>query len=98
VQDTPRPTTSWSGTRHSFPEPIRAQILAAHPVCRACGLRPSTEADHIVPVAEGGTDAVTNGQGLCTTCHAEKTKQEQARGMQRRSLHRTPAPHPGLRR
>ncbi len=98
MQDTPRPTTSWSGTRHSFPTHTRAAILAAHPVCRACGLRPSTEADHIVPVAEGGTDAVTNGQGLCTPCHTAKTKQEQTRGMQRRSLHRTPAPHPGLRR
>ncbi|WP_363319497.1 HNH endonuclease [Leifsonia williamsii] len=43
----------------------------------------ATEADHITPVAEGGTYTLSNGQGACTTCHAAKTKQEAARGRTR---------------
>ena len=96
MQNPPRPTGSWSGTRRSFPSHIAAAILAAHPTCQACGSRPSTEADHVIPHAEGGSDDITNGQGLCTPCHAEKTRGEQRRGMARRSLHRPPTPHPGL--
>ena len=45
----------------------------------------AVEADHIVPVAEGGAEHdVTNGQGVCTPCHAAKTAAEAARGRQRR--------------
>lgn len=53
----------------------------------------ATEADHIVPVAEGGTYDLSNGQGACHTCHAEKTQEEAQRGL-RRTFKRgnTPAP------
>lgn len=55
---------------------FRRAVLAREPNCRRCG-KPATQADHIVAVADGGTnDAATNGQGLCDECHTIKTKNE----------------------
>jgi hypothetical protein len=43
------------------------------------------EADHIVPVAEGGGESdLTNFQTLCTPCHARKTKEQERRAAQAR--------------
>lgn len=62
-------------------------VLAREPRCRICGSQ-ATEADHIVPVSQGGTnDPDTNGQGLCTIHHQRKTRAE-ARGRA------TPSPTP----
>ena len=36
--------------------------------------------DHIVPKAEGGTDADENLQTLCRSCHTAKTDREKNRG------------------
>lgn len=45
----------------------------------------ATEADHRVPVAEGGARYdPNNGQAACTPCHKAKTQQEAARGRSRR--------------
>ena len=55
---------------------FRRQVLDREPHCRACGA-PATEADHIVPVSQGGNNnPVTNGQGLCSPCHHTKTRAE----------------------
>jgi 5-methylcytosine-specific restriction protein A len=90
--------TSWSGTRESFPRPLRRAILQRDPICRHCHTRQSTIADHIIPVAEGGTDTITNGQGLCDPCHHTKTQAEARRGQARRRSRGQlpPTPHPGL--
>ena len=53
-------------------------ILARDPVCKDCGSAPSTEADHIVALEDGGTWEMTNGQGLCKPCHSRKTWKENA--------------------
>ena len=76
---------SWTSgrTRGGFNSRVARQILAEEPECRLCGA-PSTEADHIVPWAEGGSDARENGQGLCTPCHTAKSLREKLRGIQRR--------------
>jgi 5-methylcytosine-specific restriction endonuclease McrA len=53
---------------------LRAQVLEEEPVCavRGCG-RPSTEADHIVPLVLGGPALDrTNLQGLCKPHNAAK--------------------------
>lgn len=55
---------------------LRERILARDPVCRSCDKRPSSEVDHIVPKAEGGSDHPDNLQGLCKSCHSRKTVQE----------------------
>lgn len=54
----------------------RLLVLARDPVCRACKRELSTDADHIVPLDQGGTWAMDNGQGLCPRCHGQKTRRE----------------------
>ena len=66
-------------TRHTRQElrAFRDAVLARDPWCRKCGARRSEHADHIVPIADGGTNNPdTNGQGLCEPCHKTKTKTE----------------------
>lgn len=50
------------------------------------------EADHIIPVAEGGDEFdLANGQGACSHCHGLKTREEARRGRARsygRAKHR----------
>lgn len=65
----------------------RKQVLArAKGVCQihgtTCTYR-ATEADHILPVAEGGTTTLDNGQAACPPCHRRKTLIEAKRGKQR---------------
>ena len=97
---TTRGTGSWSGTRRSFPPNVRRHILNRdHWTCQlrypgCTGHAPI--ADHITPVAEGGTDQHSNGQAVCASCHNVKTRQEQARGRARKPQRlRKPEPHPG---
>ena len=56
----------------------RRAALRRDPICRLCGGEVSTEADHVVPIADGGEDVVENMQGLCHGCHREKTNAERA--------------------
>lgn len=52
---------------------------AGHGVCAACGgLFPAgaLEVDHIVPLANGGTDFAWNVQVLCRGCHGAKSASE----------------------
>lgn len=55
---------------------LRASILMRDPLCRSCHGAPSTHADHVVARANGGTDAPSNLQGLCASCHSRKTARE----------------------
>lgn len=66
---------------HQLDEPIRTVQT-----CR----RPSTEADHIVARADGGTDHESNGRGMCSPCHGEHTKDQAAAGRRRAAARRAP--------
>lgn len=45
--------------------------------CQCCGLvTMQLELDHIVNVAQGGTDDESNLQSLCPPCHLKKTQKE----------------------
>ncbi|MCX0337428.1 HNH endonuclease [Acinetobacter radioresistens] len=45
--------------------------------CCSCGrVTHELELDHIVNVAQGGTDDETNLQSLCVECHKKKTSKE----------------------
>lgn len=93
--------SSWSGDRIAFTPPRRRRILRRDPVCVWCGQRPSTIADHRIPVVEArrlGIDDQDeeNGQGMCAPCHDVKTKQEIARGRARKARKRQPEQHPGI--
>lgn len=46
-------------------------------VCRQCG-EPAKQVDHIIEVADGGTNDPSNLQLLCDSCHGTKTRMSQA--------------------
>ncbi|MBE0566223.1 MAG: HNH endonuclease [Krumholzibacteria bacterium] len=56
---------------------IRAQVLARDAYsCAMCGRRPpdvQLQVDHVVPVADGGTDIITNLAALCADCNRGKS-------------------------
>lgn len=54
---------------------LRAQVLARDPGCttRGCNAA-SVVADHIVPRAKGGADALHNLRGLCIVCHNQRSQ------------------------
>lgn len=67
--------------------------------CVDCGYQGAkgagdVEADHEVPVAEGGSETVANGRTRCIPCHKAKTQREAVRGRERRRK-RPPPRHPG---
>jgi 5-methylcytosine-specific restriction enzyme A len=88
-RDRGSPSRRGYGRRH---QRWRLLILARDPLCKIAvlcdGTALSTEADHIVPLAEGGIWALSNGQGACKACHSHKTALEQ----QRRARRARPAP------
>jgi 5-methylcytosine-specific restriction protein A len=51
---------------------LSARVLSRDPVCRICRRRPSVTADHIVRVADGGSDDELNLRGVCGGCHADR--------------------------
>ena len=67
---------------------LPAELFAREPLCRTCWTErkkatAATIRDHIVPLAEGGTDDEHNIQPLCQTCSDAKTAREAQRGRQR---------------
>lgn len=55
---------------------LRAMVLRRDPVCKECKDAPSTDADHVTPIREGGAMwDLANLQGLC---HSAKTRREEA--------------------
>lgn len=78
--DRPNSAERGYGPRHRR---WRKKVLARDPLCVHCLERgdtvPSTVADHITPWQRGGSKyALENGQGLCQTCHNQKTAKETA--------------------
>lgn len=58
---------------------------------RTCILRHLWEADHIVPVCEGGANELANLRTLCLPCHKAETRALAARRAQRRAAERAAA-------
>ena len=52
---------------------LRRQVLASCPLCVRCTeagrVTPASQVHHIVPKADGGTDAIENLQPICDECH-----------------------------
>jgi len=44
--------------------------------CRRHCIAPALEVDHIIPLADGGTDRASNTQALCLPCHRAKSTAE----------------------
>jgi 5-methylcytosine-specific restriction protein A len=53
---------------------------AAKGRCERCGSRVGKgwHCDHVVPLADGGTNAIDNLRVLCRPCHNEKTRADRA--------------------
>jgi 5-methylcytosine-specific restriction endonuclease McrA len=101
--------------RRAFRPSIAKRILRQSHECAlqlpGCTITP-TEVDHIVGWSDAlalgwdpaDIDDPTNGQAVCRTCHATKTRAQQQRGRQRQaerravSSRRQAEPHPGLKR
>lgn len=67
---------------------LREQVLQRDKhLCQPCKAQgcytEATQVDHIVPIAEGGTDDRVNLQAICTPCHDAKTLDESKRGAAR---------------
>jgi 5-methylcytosine-specific restriction enzyme A len=66
----------------------RLLILARDPLCKIghfCkGEAPSTVADHIIPLSQGGDWSMDNGQGACERDHDWKTATQDSRFARRR--------------
>ena len=54
---------------------LRAQVLREEPVCRYCGIRASTVADHVLPLSQYPHLAMTrsNVTGACAWCNGSKS-------------------------
>lgn len=93
---------SWNPSRRKISAAQRQRILKRDRyTCAACGGRrcgnSPLEVDHLIPQAEGGSDADENLQSLgAHPCHSDKTREEQRRGVARKSTKRPEPPHPGL--
>ena len=66
---------------------LRRALFTEEPLCRTCKANglivAATIRDHIVPLAEGGTDDRENIQPLCRACSDAKTAAEARRGLAR---------------
>lgn len=69
----------------------RVALFGRQPWCQACvkegryNVR-ATIRDHVIPLAEGGRDDVTNEQALCLDCSNAKTARESQRGVARGAM------------
>lgn len=58
----------------------RRRRLQAEPLCRDCKAKgrvtAATVPDHIVPLAQGGTDEDANIRCLCADCHRLRTGEQ----------------------
>jgi 5-methylcytosine-specific restriction protein A len=71
-------------TRGRILQRQRAALFMREPLCRMCSqqgrVSQASIRDHIVPLAEGGSDDDSNIQPLCRSCSDIKTAQESAKG------------------
>lgn len=59
--------------RIPIPPVIRQYVLDRDQhQCRHCGAQTHLEIDHIIPLAQGGTNDLSNLQTLCRPCNAKK--------------------------
>lgn len=84
----PKPWSTPSANTQALTGRQRAQFkaaqLAREPQCRICGSTDDLQADHIIPVAEGGALlSPSNGQTLCRVHHEAKSRAERQRGRAR---------------
>lgn len=90
---------NWAALRAKVLRDYEHRCYSPHPnVC----IGDAMTVDHVVPVAEGGTHALTNLAAICKPCHDAKTEAERLRGIARAkprgSRKRLPERHPNAPR
>jgi 5-methylcytosine-specific restriction protein A len=70
-------------TRGSAWMKIREEVMNRDcGICQTCkrngNVSAATQVDHIIPLHQGGTDAMDNLEAICTNCHSIKTSIEVA--------------------
>ena len=55
---------------------LRRMVINRDPLCVICQKSAATDVDHIVPLNQGGTNKLSNLQGLCHSCHSRKTARD----------------------
>lgn len=62
--------------KRNVPARVRHLMIKGHPWCSCCGAKAGPEVrlhvDHIVPLAKGGSNEITNLQVLCDSCNLGK--------------------------
>lgn len=69
----------------------RATLLEGKPLCHWCQNAPATQADHVIPVHEGGTDNLDNLVPACATCNHRRGQQTKTKSQHARLKARTAA-------
>jgi 5-methylcytosine-specific restriction endonuclease McrA len=57
----------------------RAAQLARQPWCSTCPATTDLTVDHIIPLAQGGTDDPSNLRTLCRRCNGRRAQRDQMR-------------------
>lgn len=76
-----RTTVSVSG----WEEQRRAKRVIArdHGQCYVCELLGADQADHVVPLSQGGADDESNMRAIHSSCHAKKSEAERLAGIRK---------------
>ena len=63
-----------SESRDAIPSAVRREVWRRDEgKCKKCGSRKNLEYDHIIPVAEGGSNTARNIELLCEACNRAKS-------------------------
>lgn len=86
LADKHRGTSGQRGYGHRHQRQFREGVLAKHPICQMCRVKPSTDADHY-PKSKRELDQLglnsndpRYGRGLCHVCHSKHTAKTQPGG------------------
>jgi len=86
IADKARGTSAQRGYGRAHRVKFREGVLAKHPICQLCRVKPSTDADHY-PKSKRDLDKLgldsnnpRYGRGLCHRCHSTETAKHQPGG------------------
>ncbi|MCJ7795853.1 MAG: HNH endonuclease, partial [Thermoleophilia bacterium] len=73
-----RPSYRHAYTKAQYRRSRARRFKLAEGRCEACGVTLSAgwQCDHIIPLKDGGTNALDNLRVLCPRCHTRKTKHD----------------------